>query len=62
MYSDLDQVDHTCISSSGSVLCRMRVNATMFSPPGICCASLYVPYIILLWKLTYGEPFDVQRV
>ena len=30
---------------SGVWRCRMRVKATSFSPPGIFCTSLYVPYL-----------------
>lgn len=30
---------------SGLVRCKIRVNATNFSPPGIFCTILYVPYL-----------------
>lgn len=33
------------IRMSGCVRCRMRVKPTSFSPPGICCTNLYVPYL-----------------
>ena len=31
--------------TSGVWRCRMRVKATSFSPPGIFCTNLYVPYL-----------------
>ena len=31
------------MSTSGFVLWSIRVKATIFSPPGIFCTSLYVP-------------------
>ena len=33
------------MSRSGLVRCRMRVNPTKPSPPGMRCTSLYVPYL-----------------
>ena len=44
-WSPVLQAHTSSIRTSALCRCRMRVNATIFSPPGIFCASLYVPYL-----------------